>query len=133
SKVGVVDEGHSTLRSNGVDTRLKDLRYRGARLRWDYLGNSDSVHMNSFFIGDFFCPNEKKIVVGICIEKGRIGVRIVIGNGQKLVTVALVPRHHVIRRRVAIGIDRVGVKVSLIPIRYGWDLCHGSLHRETKE
>jgi hypothetical protein len=91
----MVDESHSALRPDGIDARLQDFRNRRPALRRDHSADPDCVHMNSLVIRDFFGAEQDKVVSRIRVERRRIGERVVVGDGEKLVAVALVPGNQI--------------------------------------
>src|SRR6185503_458237 len=107
-------------RANGVDVALYHVQHARATLRRHQPRGSEAVDVDRLVaeaVGDLLAANDEELVVETVesVERLDAGEHVVVGEHEKLVSVRPVPLRHVVRRRVAVAIQRVGVGVSLVP------------------
>lgn len=111
----MVDQRYAPLLTDGVNTRLQEVGYcRPFLCRYD-AANADRIYMHGLRVGDLFSADEKEVVIWICVQQGGVRECVVIGNGQELIPITLVPGHHIVRWGIAVGIDGMRVQIPAIP------------------
>ena len=72
-------------------------------------------------VGDFLALDHQKLFVGAVqrVEAVDAGQEVVIGQHEELVAVLAVPAHDIVRRGVAVAVERVRVRVALVPLQQG--------------
>ena len=69
-------------------------------------------------IGDLFALHDEELLVGAVqrVEAVDAGQVVVIGQRDEVVVVLAIPPHHIVRRRIAVAVQGVGVEVALEPL-----------------
>ncbi len=120
AEVRVVEMRGAVGSADVVDVLLQRLDDRGAPRRLHHAIDRQPVDVErlpSHRVGDFFTGNDEELVVGAeeCVEPVDRGEEVVVGEDEELVAVLAIPAGHVVGRRVAVGVERVGVRVPLVP------------------
>ena len=106
---------------DGVDVALDDVDDRAAVLRLDFLGQTEAVDVNRLLaeaIRDFLAADQQKLLVGAVQRVQPVNARqeIVIAQHQESIAMLPVPPRHIVRRRVAVAVERVRMRVALVPM-----------------
>jgi hypothetical protein len=72
-------------------------------------------------VGDLLARDQEEAFVGAeqRIERVGSGDEVVVAEDEELVAVLAIPPCHVVGRRIAVGVERVGVRVPLVPAHCG--------------
>src|SRR5262245_58430976 len=120
AKVGVVDVRNAVGVADGVDVALDHVDHARSASGLDPPRHVEPVDVQRLLaegIGDLFTLDDEEPIVGAVDGVETVDARehIVIGQHQELIPVLPVPSHHVVRCAIAVAVERVGVRVSLVP------------------
>ena len=67
--------------------------------------------------GDLLALHDEKLVVGAVERVETVNARqvVVVRQHQELIAMLPVPRDHVVRRRVAVAVERVRMEIAFVP------------------
>ena len=116
----MIDVGNAIRPANRVHVALQHVDDRRAALRRHNRVDVEPVDVERLVlvaIGDLLALDHQEPLVGAVERVQSVDRRqeIVIGQHEELVAVLPVPAHDIIRRRVAVAIEGVRMRVALVP------------------
>src|SRR3954470_7948481 len=123
-EVGMIDVRDPVGRANRINRALQRVDYRRAVLRLDLAGEIEAIDVQRFAgegVRDFLTTHdEKPLVCAVeCVEPVNAREEVVIRKNKEPITVRSVPAYDLVWRAVAVAVERVRVRVSLVPRRDG--------------
>jgi hypothetical protein len=120
AEVGMVDVGNAVGAADGVDVALDHVDHARSASGVDLPRHVEPVDMNRLpaeGVGDLFTLDDQEPIVGAVDGVEAVDARedVVVGQHQELIAVLAVPAHDVIRRAVAVAVQRMGVRVAFVP------------------
>src|SRR4029453_14001882 len=119
-EVGMIDVRDPVGGANRINRTLECVEYRRAVLRLDLAGEVEAVDVQRFAVEgvrDFLTTHDEKLLVCAVerVEAVNACEEVVIRKNKEPVTVRSVPAHDLVWRAVAVAVERVRVRVSLVP------------------
>ncbi len=120
AEVGMVHAGHGTGAADRIDHPLRHVEHRAAAGRLDERVWRKPIDVHRLVlesIGDLFALHDKELFVGAVQRVEAVDARevVVVGERDEVVAMLAIPPHHIVRRGVAVAIERVRVEVASIP------------------
>ena len=120
AEVGVVDVRNAVGVADGVDVALDHVDHARSASGIDFSRHVEPVDVKRLLaegVGDLFTLDDQEPIVGAVHGVEAVDARedVVIGQHQELIPVLAVPPNHVVRGAVAVAVERMGVRVSLVP------------------
>ena len=120
AEVRMVDVGDAVLLPDGIHVSLKHVDHGRAALRRHHARDVQAVDVQRLVaeaIRHLLALDDEELLVGAVQRVERVDRRekVVIGEHEKLVPVLAIPAHDLVRRAVAVAVQRVRVGVALEP------------------